>query len=302
MKKRSILSIIVVWLVLGCLLMKWYNNTYAIENITQKIKMVLPKNFTWEISQSKIVRFDPQNQFLIVGAFFTDLSKGSMGGKIFVYKEEHNETLKQIWSSSEFEAASILSIDFHTIPSTDKILVAGTFLSGGSRGTMNDVEIFTISKHGEVNVIKQISIGIGNITQSDQIIEIEGELLQNVKVISFQNGVYTEENKTTIYDISNWSHPVKKVFEKYHIRVERVELLQNNTYPIFYVGFPNDLIKGSKSDFVLLIQEIASANAYWDYKIIDVKNVIFINVQCIKREKKIKMAEFYQNDTMIYKL
>ena len=126
--------------------------------------------------------------------------------------------------------------------------------------------------------------------------------MDKAMIISLKNDVYLEETKTIIEDISNWRHPVKKIFEKYQVTVDRVELLDKDTYPIFYVWFPKDLSTGEINGFLVLIQDVAKANAYWDYQIVDIKREILIKVQCSKSQKKIILAEVYKNNILVHKV
>ena len=58
-----------------------------------------------------------------------------------------------------------------------------------------------------------------------------------VLFISFIN-VYATDTALTITDIDTWNHPIKSVLSAYGITVTKVELLNNNTYPVIYCNFP----------------------------------------------------------------
>ena len=120
-------------------------------------------------------------------------------------------------------------------------------------------------------------------------------------ILSLKNDTYWEETKTIINDILNWRHPVKRIFEEYQVTVDRVELLYKDTYPIFYVWLPKDLLTSEIKSFLVLIQDVANANAYWDYQIVDITRDIVIKVQCSKSQKRIILAELYKNNVLVYK-
>lgn len=97
------------------------------------------------------------------------------------------------------------------------------------------------------------------------------------------NTTLNNSNVFKIEDIKNWKHPVKTVFEKYDIDLLRVELLNNKTYPIFY----SDGMFNLRYDFNLL-NELAKANSYNNYKIVYANAVInSVEVFCNHKNKEI---------------
>ncbi len=85
-----------------------------------------------------------------------------------------------------------------------------------------------------------------------------------VMINSFEviNAVGVE--KVVITDIKNWNHPVKEVIHKYGVVLKKVELLNNKTYPKFYLEESGEII----SDFNFC-KSVAEANGYWDFELID---------------------------------
>ena len=94
-----------------------------------------------------------------------------------------------------------------------------------------------------------------------------------------------------ITDIKNWNHPVKKVMIDNKINISKVELLKNNTYPIFYVKFPVELKYANKEYFDNIERKIAEANGFWDYKMVDKSKNVSIEVFCNKDFKNVKYAQ-----------
>ena len=101
----------------------------------------------------------------------------------------------------------------------------------------------------------------------------------------------TEENKT-IADLANWNHPVKAVFEEAGLKLERVELINAQKYPIFYLkGSSNYEFKNS------LIEKLAKTNNYWDYQITTDQGCL--KVTCNQKGKQVTKVEPTQG--IIYK-
>ena len=91
-------------------------------------------------------------------------------------------------------------------------------------------------------------------------------------------------DKTVIIDISNWKHPVKAVFKEYNLKLIKVELINNNVYPVFYV----EDFSGNYIFDIYLFKEVAKANGYWDYKIVFKDD--FAELFCDKKKKIVKKS------------
>jgi len=88
-----------------------------------------------------------------------------------------------------------------------------------------------------------------------------------------------ENGIVTIQDIANWNHPTKSVFESYGFKIQKVKLLKNNQYPIFYIdGTQKKDIYGYS-----FINKIAEKNSYWDFKI--VSNEKYNEIYCDQKQK-----------------
>jgi hypothetical protein len=83
-----------------------------------------------------------------------------------------------------------------------------------------------------------------------------------------------------IIDMKNWEHPAKDIFIKYKIEVKSLQLLKDGTYPIFSVSFPKALTNENESYFNEAISEIAKANLFWDFELVDDIRAVRINVSC----------------------
>ncbi|MFT8316585.1 MAG: hypothetical protein ABF633_20380 [Clostridium sp.] len=104
-----------------------------------------------------------------------------------------------------------------------------------------------------------------------------------------------DTNSNTISDISNWNHPVKYVFKNANIQIEKVDFKNNKTYPIFYVDLTKNIDSDNKTYYKNLMKQLAIANGYWDYEIIDTKKDIDIKVICDKSKGDVKQI-IYNKD------
>ena len=94
------------------------------------------------------------------------------------------------------------------------------------------------------------------------------------------------EDNVIADDISNWEHPVKSVLQQNDIEIKKLELTKDKTYPTFFVEFPKDI----KRDYFIfkVVNEIAKANAYWDYTLIDESYNMKIEVLNDKENRYVK--------------
>ena len=96
------------------------------------------------------------------------------------------------------------------------------------------------------------------------------------------------EDSDIITDITSWNHPVKYVFKNAGVDVEKVVFENNKTYPIFYVNLSNNLDDNNKIYYKNLINQVATANGYWDYEIIDQNKNVDIKVSCDRSNRSVK--------------
>ncbi len=109
--------------------------------------------------------------------------------------------------------------------------------------------------------------------------------------------VYGADN-TTITDINHWDHPVKAIFTGYGIRLTKVELINNKTYPIFYCNFPGSSGLQEKETFEKMVKDTLKANGYWSYKL--VCNLFEVEVKGNPKDKQY-IEVSYQNIDKYFK-
>jgi hypothetical protein len=89
-----------------------------------------------------------------------------------------------------------------------------------------------------------------------------------------------------ITNIEQWNHPVKKVLLENNVVLYKVEFLNNDTYPVFYVKFPYDpWFAHNNYFFKPLYYETLKANGFWDYAFIDSSSDCRINIKWDKKTK-----------------
>lgn len=118
-----------------------------------------------------------------------------------------------------------------------------------------------------------------------------------VLFIGFTN-VYATDTTLTITDIDTWNHPVKSVLSDYGINVTKVELLNNETYPVIYCNFPAYSALQEKETFEQMLAEVLKSNGYWSYKLISDKYAVDVKGN-VKDKKYIEIS--YENMEKYFK-
>lgn len=96
-------------------------------------------------------------------------------------------------------------------------------------------------------------------------------------------------NMTGVENIQTWKHPVKEVFQKHKVKLHKIELLNNKTYPVFYVTFPYDPhVKLNKPYFISLYYDTLKANGFWKYSFISPDDKVKITIKWNKNTKAIE--------------
>ncbi|MTI71880.1 MAG: hypothetical protein FH751_16655 [Firmicutes bacterium] len=112
-----------------------------------------------------------------------------------------------------------------------------------------------------------------------------------------------------IEDIDNWNHPIKKYFNGENIR--KVELLENKTYPIFYLK--NETISEEKVINKYLqgvFSDMIKANGYWDFEVryddnstiifkVDRLNELLLTVEL--NDKEINFNKYKKEYDLVFK-
>lgn len=124
-------------------------------------------------------------------------------------------------------------------------------------------------------------------TQNEVASDLKSNQTENsVKEIDSPN--VKNDTSDTITDITAWNHPVKYVFKNASVDISKVVFKNNKTYPIFYVNLSKNLDDSNKVYYKNLIKQVATANGYWDYEIIDQSKNIDIKVSCDRLNRSVK--------------
>ena len=99
-----------------------------------------------------------------------------------------------------------------------------------------------------------------------------------------------DRDVVVIEDITSWHHPVKKVFAKYAVKIDKVELFRHKTYPVFHVQFPFEPTEGFENARVLskFEAELIVANGYYDYAMQDDSRGVRIEITWNKKKRELK--------------
>ncbi|WNW09769.1 hypothetical protein RRX38_00940 [Pseudomonas sp. DTU_2021_1001937_2_SI_NGA_ILE_001] len=79
-------------------------------------------------------------------------------------------------------------------------------------------------------------------------------------------------------DLATWHHPARAVLEKNQVKLERVQLCNQDHYPIFTGQVPYDPTGLTKSYFLSLYQELRKANGKWPYALVATSDDIVVYV------------------------
>ena len=79
-------------------------------------------------------------------------------------------------------------------------------------------------------------------------------------------------------DLATWRHPTRDVLRAARARVKRVELCNGGSFPVFTVILPYDVYGRADDYFNKLYADLAKANGFWSYALVDLANNVVISV------------------------
>ncbi len=79
-------------------------------------------------------------------------------------------------------------------------------------------------------------------------------------------------------DLMTWRHPTREVLHAARARVEKVELCNGANFPVFTVILPYDVYGRTDDYFNKLYVDLAEANGFWSYALVDIANNVVISV------------------------
>ncbi len=111
-------------------------------------------------------------------------------------------------------------------------------------------------------------------------------------------------SRTTLYsstvhdchavDLSQWTHPSRKVLLDAGATIGKVELCNGNKFPVFTVTLPFDPEGHTDAYYNKLYAALADANGFWSYALVDTSDdvVIVASVERRKRQVTLQYEEF----------
>jgi hypothetical protein len=94
-------------------------------------------------------------------------------------------------------------------------------------------------------------------------------------------------------DLKQWAHPTKRVLDRKQIEIRKVELCNNDVYPIFTVSFRYDPQGPNDAYYNKLFVEMAAANGYHSFSFVDPTWSIIMDVKVTgKKELSISYDDF----------
>ncbi|MBO7746878.1 hypothetical protein I8J29_21915 [Paenibacillus sp. MWE-103] len=93
-------------------------------------------------------------------------------------------------------------------------------------------------------------------------------------------GAASADGTLTITDIAGWNHPAKAILQDAPFFVTKVELTRDAAYPAFYVSYPGEKDLADHASLWRLMRELAHANGYWDFKLVNGQDGVTVEVVC----------------------
>jgi hypothetical protein len=81
--------------------------------------------------------------------------------------------------------------------------------------------------------------------------------------------------------LDHWRHPTEQILKKADVTLSKVELCNEDKYPIFTVHFKYDPRASRSSYFSSLYARMAAANGFWPFSFVDASDNVLINVSIL---------------------
>ncbi len=96
-------------------------------------------------------------------------------------------------------------------------------------------------------------------------------------------------------DLSTWQHPTKSVLIDSGTKILKVQICNGGKYPVFTVSFPYDPRTETGDYFGPLYTNLAKANGFWPYALVDQEDNLIIEVTPHKPNKVDVTLDQYDN-------
>lgn len=98
-------------------------------------------------------------------------------------------------------------------------------------------------------------------------------------------------------DLQRWSHPTRRVLEREHIAIDKVELCNNDRYPVFTVHLRYDPNGPNDKYFNRIFWELFMANGRNPYSLVDLDFKVIRGVEASgKNEITVSNDEFSSSE------
>jgi hypothetical protein len=97
--------------------------------------------------------------------------------------------------------------------------------------------------------------------------------------------------------LADWDHPVKKVLTRKDVALERVQLCNNKTLPVFFVSFKFDPQGLTQDYFAQIYDGMRTANGNWPYAFVATSDNTVITVSPQKGLADKRQFERYRDAT-----
>ncbi len=91
-------------------------------------------------------------------------------------------------------------------------------------------------------------------------------------------------------NLSGWTHPAKQVLLEAGATIGKVELCNGDRFPVFTVTVPNDPEGQTDSYFDKLYANLADANGFWSYTLVDTSDDVVITATVEKRTRQVALG------------
>ena len=90
-------------------------------------------------------------------------------------------------------------------------------------------------------------------------------------------------------DLSRWRHPAKLVLVHAGAKLAKVELCNDDRFPVFTVTLPFDPDGQTDAYFDKLYANLAYANGFWSYALVDTSDDVIIVATSERRKRQVTL-------------
>ena len=90
-------------------------------------------------------------------------------------------------------------------------------------------------------------------------------------------------------DLATWQHPTRPLLTSADLQLEKVQLCNDRTFPVFTVAAKYDPEGDTDSFYHPLYAKLASANGWWSYALIDTRHDVIVTVDVTKSPRAVDL-------------